>query len=81
MTIYAFFMTAVVFLIIGMMGHAVFEEWMDSRARKARRKAKARKAAKSANFEPATDRSMDEAVALVQDKLGGEVIAIDTHQV
>lgn len=82
MTIYAFFMTAVVFLIIGMMGHAVFEEWMDSRTRKARRKAKARKVAeKTSNFEPATSSSMDEAVALVQDKLGGEVIATVTHTV
>lgn len=81
MTIYAFFMTAVVFLIIGMMGHAVFEEYMDSRARKARRKAKARKREDASNFEPATDRSMDEAVALVQEKLGGEVVAIEKHQV
>lgn len=80
MTIYAFFVTAVLFLVIGIGVHAVFEEWMTHRARKARRKAKSRKRAEDVRpFEPATDAAMDEAVALVEDKLGGEVIAIQHH--
>lgn len=81
MTIYAFFMTAVVFLIIGMMGHAVYEEYMDIRARKARKQKKlaARKAAASRSFLDETNQSMDEAVTLVKEKMGGEVIATIHH--
>lgn len=80
MTTYAFFLTAILFLVIGGMVHASFEEWMDSRARTKRRKAKAKAKQSPHDFDGETNSSMGEAVALVKEKLGGEVIATVHHQ-
>lgn len=75
---YALFITFVLGTVFGIVGHAAFEEVMEHRARKARRKAKARKrAAESPWFDAETDKAMDEAVALVQKELGGEILSYE----
>lgn len=79
MTTYAFFITAILFFVIGVMAHASFEEWQDGRTRAKCRKAKAKNLQASRDFDRETIASMDEAVALVKEKMGGEVIAIDPH--
>ena len=80
MTTYAVIITLIFGIVVGAIAHASFEEWTDSRARAKRRKAKA-KAQQSGRFSEETEDSMQQAVDLVKDKLGGEVIAIETHKV
>ena len=77
MTIYAFILTAVSCTALGIVIHATFEEYMDARVRKLRRKA--RQKARALNSKKSESDAMDEAVALVKDRLGGEVIAIEHH--
>lgn len=79
MTAYAIALTLLFGIVIGVVGHVLFEDWSDNRyARKFNNKNSA-PTPKSGQSEMSdeTDDAMNEAVELVKDKLGGEILSYE----